>query len=409
MAENRKAKEPAALKNSTSFPPPGFPTHNSPRVWLITQALSPLAVRLIKLLLGHGDSVVACVPPLDANDAAVSADFRQLAVECNAREGWKDRIRVIRCDSYMRGQCGSAVAEAVAIFGRIDIMLLCSSIAVVGSVEELDGSSLVGEQFQISFFSQVNFIQAVLPTLRAQENGHIIALSSIGGHIGTPGMPITTAATWAFEGYCDSLAYEVAPFNIKVTIVQPPTEALLFTNKIAFAPIKPEYETAAAVTAAAAAAASPAAKDKNSNAPADDEGSPEPQSRSSFRGMLFNFLDEHGSPPCKPLHETVANAKEAVRQYPRLPPRELDKLLFETVHALTAIGGLGDPPTRHIVGYESALAVEEKLQIVTEELEEFVETSLSVDIYDSELKREARRGKAPDPPVQKLEPEPEQE
>ena len=65
---------------------------------------------------------------------------------------------------------------------------------------------------------------------------------------------------------------------------------------------------------------------------------------------------------------------------------------METVYALTAIGGHENPPARHIVGFEGADAVKEKLKTVTEELEDFVDASLAVDIFESELKDEARHG-----------------
>lgn len=104
-------------------------THNSPRTWLITSALTPLAIRLIRQLLAHGDYIVACLPPQEIEHEDRSAEFRELINECKSnrkdREGWKDRIRPIRCDSRVMGQCGAAVAEAVQIFGRIDIMLCC--------------------------------------------------------------------------------------------------------------------------------------------------------------------------------------------------------------------------------------------------------------------------------------------
>lgn len=67
---------------------------------------------------------------------------------------------------------------------------------------------------------------------------------------------------------------------------------------------------------------------------------------------------------------------------------------METVHALAAIGGHENPPSRHIVGSDGAAAVKEKLKTMSEELEDFVDASLAVDIFDSELKEEAREGKA---------------
>ncbi|CAK7202111.1 hypothetical protein SEUCBS139899_004831 [Sporothrix eucalyptigena] len=438
---DRKNSESAAPRHSHAIPPPSFPTHNSPRTWFITQALSPLAIRLIRLLLGHGDYVVACLPPHELDNEVISAEFRELADECRNpssgrykdREGWKDRIRGIRCDGRFMGQCVAAVAEAVQFFGRIDIVLCCSSVAIVGAVEEMGGGgggkpinplahNLVRDQFETVFFSQVNMIKAALPQLRKQRTGHIIVLSSIGGHIGTPGMPIYTSATWALEGYCDSLAYEIAPFNIKVTIVQPQTEVQTLTNKIIFAPVMPEYEAAAAASAVAAAQAAAAQAESQgglSGGVTVTEVSDTPAP--SIRDMLTRVLNVYGDTTISPTTSVpaastspasgaasssgspsttatsaataAATAAPTVR-YPRLPPQALDRLVLETVHALTAMGGHENPPTRHIVGFEASGAVQDKLKTVSEELEDFVEASLSVDIFDSELKKEAREGRA---------------
>jgi NAD(P)-dependent dehydrogenase (short-subunit alcohol dehydrogenase family) len=105
--------------------------HNSPRTWFITSAISPIAVRLIRLLLAHGDYVAAGLPPFEIEDDNRSSEFRELINECKSgrkdREGWKDRIRGLRCDGRIMGQCGAAVAEAVELFGRIDILLCCTS------------------------------------------------------------------------------------------------------------------------------------------------------------------------------------------------------------------------------------------------------------------------------------------
>ncbi|RDA91624.1 hypothetical protein CP533_4645 [Ophiocordyceps camponoti-saundersi (nom. inval.)] len=388
-------------------------THNAPRTWLLTAALSPLAVRLIRRLLAHGDHVVACLPPHEMDDEERSAEFRQLIGECKAggvdREGWRDRIRGIRCDGRM-SSCGAAVAEAVQVFGRIDILLCCrsegkkflpffstptrfwlltaypSSPAVVGTVEELSTTpltqNLIRDQFEAIFFTQVNFIKAALPTLRSQHTGHIIILSSIGGHIGTPGMSMYTAATWALEGFCDSLAYEIAPFNLKLTIVQPNKEIQSLTNRLIFAPQMPAYA------------------DIFHNAP-------------SIRDMLIDVLntDPETAMPLEPLPSQHAPATpdssslepeivpggQILYRYPRLPPAAADRLVAETIHALTAIGGHENPPSRHIVGFEGAVAVKEKLKTVTEEMEDFVDASLAVDIFDSVLKEEASRRGPPEP------------
>ncbi|CAI4216858.1 unnamed protein product [Parascedosporium putredinis] len=293
-------------------------THNSPRTWLLTSALSPLQIRLIRLLLAHGDYVVACLPPHEVEDELRSAEFRELVNECKStrkdREGWKDRLR---------------------------------GCAVIGTVEELSTTpvtqNLVRDQFETLFFSQINFIKATLPTLREQHTGHIIHRRAH-WH---PGMPIYTAATWALEGYCDSLAYEIAPFNVKVTIVQPNKEIQSLTNKIIFAPPIPPSE---------------------------------------------NDINMAPSTAVEP------STTEIISRYPKLPAAALDKLVMETVHALTAIGGHENPPARHIVGFEGAIAVKDKLKTVTEELEDFVEASIAVDIPQvggSDIKEERTTSSPP--------------
>ncbi len=245
---------------------------------------------------------------------------------------------------------------------------------MIGTVEELSATpatrNLVHEQFETIFFSQVNFIKAALPQFRAQHTGHILILTSIGGHIATPCMSMYSAATWALEGYCDSLAYEIAPFNIKVTIVQPNKEIQSLTNKIIFAPPLPAY-----------------AYDADLNPPAPN-----------MRDMLVNVLNSHPETAIEPSPlegEGEVEGEDGIQyRYPRLPAAAYDKLVMETVHALTAIGGHENPPARHIVGFEGAVAVKEKLKTVTEELEDFVEASVAVDIFESELKAEARLGRS---------------
>lgn len=193
-------------------------------------------------------------------------------------------------------------------------------------------------------------------------------------------MSIYTAATWALEGFCDSLAYEVAPFNVKVTIVQPNKEIQSLTNRITFAPQIAAY-------------------------------APNYNPAPSVRDMLVNVLNANPDTTMPPTLEAPDSPEtpepdfqsislepddavgEIMHRYPALPSSSLDKLVAETVHALTAIGGHENPPSRHIVGTEGAFAVQEKLKTVVEEMEDFVDASLAVDIFDSELSKEARERK----------------
>ena len=270
------------------------------------------------------------------------------------------------------GQCQAAVAEAIQAFQKIDILFCCTSEAVVGTVEELAATSrtmtLVRDQFERNFFGPMNMIKEVLPEMRSKTNGHIIVLAGITGHLGTPGLGMYCAAGWALEGFCDSIAYEIAPFNVKLTIVQASIEIGILTNKITSAPPMRAYSPEA-----------------GNSAPL-------------FRGLLDGLLnrlpgiraqhppllgEEIQSPSSEAERQSgpyLLSKDEVVSLYPPLSQAHTAKLVAETVHAVTAIGGHENPPARHIVGVEGVASVKEKLKTVSEELEEFVDTSLSADL-----------------------------
>ena len=172
------------------------------------------------------------------------------------------------------------------------------------------------------------------------------------GHLGTPGLGMYCAAGWALEGFCDSIAYEIAPFNIKMTIVQPTIEIGVLTNKIISAPSMPQY-------------------------------SPDNNPAPLFRGILGGLLDRLDTVQQHGNHEPASLTGDQIRTlYPKLPPEMQSSLLAETINAITAIGGHDNPPARHIVGHEGVASVKEKLKTVSEELEDFVHCSCAVDIDD---------------------------
>ncbi|KAK6433190.1 hypothetical protein LTR95_010634 [Oleoguttula sp. CCFEE 5521] len=338
---------------------PKFPTHNAPRVWFLTCANSPIGISLTRHLLAHGDYVCAGVLPLEfARHADRSAAFKSFLGEVGTstnKEQWRARLRVVALDARNMGQCQSAVAEAVAAFGRVDVLFCCHSEAVVGTVEELSQSpralTLVGEQFETNFFAPVNIIKATLPVFREKKNGHIVLLTATTGHLGTPGLSMYCASQWAIEGYCDSLAYEIAPFNIKMTIVQPNMEVNVLTHKITSAPPMQCYA---------------------------EENNPAPLSRN----ILSSLLDRlEGT--AEPTTGDQLHSNEVTSLYPPLSQALKERLVAETVHAVAAIGGHDNPPARHIVGHEAVASVKEKLKTVSEELEDFVECSCAADVERS--------------------------
>lgn len=368
-----------ALSSKPSRPrSPHFPPHNAPRVWFLTTGTSPIAIALARQVLDHGDYIVAGVLPLEFEKRNErSEEFREFLEEVKGTERWRERLRVVGLDGRIVGQCQAAIAEAVEAFGRVDVLLGCTTEAVIGTVEELAQSSrslnLVQEQFETNFFANVNIIKAALPSMRQMKNGHIIMLTGITAHLGTPGLGMYCASQWAIEGYCDSLAYEIAPFNIKTSIMQPNIEVNVLTNRLTSVPPLPQYSP---------------------------DVNPAPLARDILSGLLDKL--EMSNNPSSPMEGTspgsptspasgdstlpnpsigdLLSSPQVTSLYPPLSQSVKDALIAETVHALTAIGGHDNPPARHIVGFEGVASVKEKLKTVSEELEDFIEVSGAVDI-----------------------------
>jgi NAD(P)-dependent dehydrogenase (short-subunit alcohol dehydrogenase family) len=347
-------------------------------VWFITIGTSPISIALAKQVLDHGDYVVAGVCPIEfERREGQSEDFRSFLEEVKKTERWRERLRVVGLDARVISQCQAAISEAVEAFGRIDVLLGSTSEAVIGAVEELGQTSrtisVVQDTFETNFFANVNIIKAVLPAMRQRKNGHIIMLTGISGHLGTPGLGMYCSSQWAIEGYCDSLAYEIAPFNVKMSIVQANMEVNVLTNRMTSVPPLPEYSQAE---------------------------NPAPLARDIFSGLL-DKLDRANNPSSNPEDRSPADSPSALSPdttmhepsmgdllsadtvtslYAPLPAGFKSSLIAEAVHALTAIGGHDNPPARHIVGLEGVTAVKDKLKTTSEELEDFIEVSNAVDI-----------------------------
>jgi NAD(P)-dependent dehydrogenase (short-subunit alcohol dehydrogenase family) len=105
-------------------------------------------------------------------------------------------------------------------YGRIDALVTAAGWGVAGAAE-LTTIDEAKAQFETNFWGSVRVIQAVLPAMRRQGSGRIVLISSIAGVIGIPFQAFYSASKFALEGFAEALAYEVAPFGVHVTLVQP--------------------------------------------------------------------------------------------------------------------------------------------------------------------------------------------
>ncbi len=180
---------------------------NKSQVWFITGASKGFGLEMVNQLLQQGHQVAATSRDVAALRRAAntgSADFLPLAV-----------------DLTTESSVGAAIAATIARFGRLDVVVNNAGYGQLGSLEELtDGEARAN--FDVNVFGTLHVIRQALPQLRQQRAGHIISFSSIAGITGAfPGWGIYCATKFAVEGLSESLSAEVAPFGIKVTIVEP--------------------------------------------------------------------------------------------------------------------------------------------------------------------------------------------
>jgi NAD(P)-dependent dehydrogenase (short-subunit alcohol dehydrogenase family) len=176
------------------------------RVWFVTGSSSGFGRAVSEAVLDHGDRLVATARDVD--------DLRALTSQGG------ERALTLRLDVTDATAAKQVVNEAVAHFGRLDVVFNNAGYGHVGAVEELTEEEL-RQQIEVDFFGVVNVTRAALPQMRRQRSGHFLQMSSLNGVEPLPGGAFYTAAKFAVKGFSESLAAEVAPLGIKVTILEP--------------------------------------------------------------------------------------------------------------------------------------------------------------------------------------------
>jgi NAD(P)-dependent dehydrogenase (short-subunit alcohol dehydrogenase family) len=175
-------------------------------IWFITGASKGFGREFAIAALERGDQV-----------AATARDTKSLA-DLSGRYG--ERLLPVLLDVTDRAAGIEAVGHVYDEFGGLDVIVNNAGYALFGAVEELSEADL-RDQLETNLFGAVWITQAALPFLRAQGSGHIIQVSSVGGIGAFANQSAYHASKWALEAVSESLAAEVAPLGIRVTIVEP--------------------------------------------------------------------------------------------------------------------------------------------------------------------------------------------
>jgi NAD(P)-dependent dehydrogenase (short-subunit alcohol dehydrogenase family) len=154
-----------------------------------------------------------------------SPQLRELAT----KEGLPIEILALDVDSD--ASVANAFAEARALKGEIDIVVNNAGVAHPGSTEDLD-LDVFRQDMETNYFGALRCTKAVLEEMRERGSGCIINVTSIGGQISWAGHIPYCASKWALEAATEGLAQELAPFNIRVAIVEPGVIATPIFNKV---------------------------------------------------------------------------------------------------------------------------------------------------------------------------------
>jgi NAD(P)-dependent dehydrogenase (short-subunit alcohol dehydrogenase family) len=178
----------------------------STRTWFITGSSRGFGREWAIAALERGDAVAATARDTSSLDDLV--------------ERFGDRILPLQLDVDDREAVFAAVKAAHERFGRLDVVVNNAGYGQFGAVEELSEAE-IRAQIETNLFGALWVTQAALPILRGQGSGHILQVSSIGGISAFPNTGVYHASKWALEGISQSLALEVAPYGIKVTVIEP--------------------------------------------------------------------------------------------------------------------------------------------------------------------------------------------
>jgi NAD(P)-dependent dehydrogenase (short-subunit alcohol dehydrogenase family) len=175
------------------------------KVWFITGAGRGMGVDIAKAALAAGNAVVATARSIDTMTAALGRD---------------DALLAVKLDVTDPGDAEAAMQSALDRFGRIDVLVNNAGNFYAGFFEEISPEDFRA-QIETTMFGPMNVTRAVLPVMRSQRSGLVVAISSTAGLVGQEFCTAYAASKFGVEGWIESLAPEVAPFGIRTMLVEP--------------------------------------------------------------------------------------------------------------------------------------------------------------------------------------------
>lgn len=176
------------------------------KVWFITGASTGFGRLLAEEVLKAGGRVIATArKPEQITDLV---------------QRYPGAARIFALDVTKPAQIEAVAKDAIAAFGRIDVLVNNAGYGIAAGIEEASEAEFL-PVFETNVFGLMRVTRAFLPQFRKQRSGHILNLSSMAGLAGSAGWGYYNASKFAVEGFSEALAQEMAPLGVRVTIVEP--------------------------------------------------------------------------------------------------------------------------------------------------------------------------------------------
>jgi NAD(P)-dependent dehydrogenase (short-subunit alcohol dehydrogenase family) len=209
------------------------------RTWLVTGCSTGFGRALAELLLERGERVVA------------TARRPETLADLVAPHG--ERALALKLDVTRPDQIEAATAAARARFGAIDVLVNNAGGGQIGTVEDAPIEN-ARAMMETNLFGALAMIKAVLPEMRARGSGQIVNIGSVAGQIGFAAIGYYCASKFALAGLTESLAAELAPLGIAVTLAELGPFSTEFASSMTVVPPSPHYDLAALAEAGGNAA-----------------------------------------------------------------------------------------------------------------------------------------------------------
>ena len=202
------------------------------QVALVTGASAGIGREIARQLAAAGACVVVSARRAERLEALVA----ELGAEPSAESGMEpgaERVRAAPADLAEPGAATRLVEEALAVEGRLDVLVNNAGYGRLVPVDEQTPEA-VARQMQVNFHAVVEAMLAAIPAMRAQGGGAILNVGSVVGHFGLPGMGAYVASKFALQGWSEAAGYDLHRHGITVTTLCPGSTRTEFHEHASF-------------------------------------------------------------------------------------------------------------------------------------------------------------------------------